>query len=277
MPELPEVQTVVTRLDGAVRGATIAAVALVRPDIVKRGDRGLAERLVGRRVAGVGRHGKRIIWRLEPPGGLVMHLGMTGNVSLARPDAAIERHTHLRIAFSDRPFEVRFRDPRRFGGVWLEDALGTEGRGRFSAALGPDALALGLKAFRAVLRRPRQIKALLMDQSVIAGLGNIYCDEALHRGGVHPRARACDLPPESVARLHRALRAVLRSAIEAGGSSLRDYRNADGDPGLFQIRHRVYGRDGLPCPRCRTHVVRVVLASRSTHYCPRCQPAPRTP
>lgn len=273
MPELPEVHTVATRLDVALRGATVAGVTLLRPDVVRADSRDLAARLRGRTVERVGRHGKQIVWRFAPDLELRVHLGMTGNLVLVPRRAPVEPHTHVRFRFRDRDVEARFRDPRRFGGLWIPG--GDAGRGRFSAPLGPDALDIAPAGFRRVLDRPRQVKAVLLDQSAIAGLGNIYVDEALHRAGVHPLRPARDLDPRSVARLHRAVRRVLAEAIAAGGSSVRDYRDADGEEGWFQIRHRVYGREGEPCGRCGGPVARIVVAARSTHLCPACQPAPR--
>lgn len=269
MPELPEVQTVVARLDGALRGAVIEAVRLTRRDVVRHGARDLGRRLAERRVERIDRHGKQIVWHLGDGLELRVHLGMTGNLVLAPRDLSAAPHTHVRIRFRDRPDEVRFVDPRRFGGLWLQ-GLGSR-TGRFSVPLGPDALSIGPEAFRRLMSRDRQVKALLLDQSAIAGLGNIYVDESLHRAGIHPCRRASDVDGDGVRRLRAAIRRVLRSAIAAGGSTLRDYRDPDGASGWFQVRHRVYGREGEPCRGCREPIVRTVVASRSTHHCPRCQ------
>jgi len=271
MPELPEVHTVVTRLDGALRGAVVESVELFRNDVVKRGRPQTVRAIAGRTVLDVVRHGKRIEWRLAPHGSLYVHLGMTGNLLLEPCDAPIFPHTHIRIRFRDFDREVRFRDPRRFGGVWTDDARSGRAGGRFSTDLGPDALSVRLPGFRTALARRREVKALLLDQGVVAGLGNIYADESLHRARIHPRRLGASLAGHEVAELLAAIRTVLRAAIRAGGSSLRDYRNADGEPGWFQIRHRVYGRAGEPCRRCGTAIVSEVVAARTTHYCPRCQ------
>jgi formamidopyrimidine-DNA glycosylase len=276
MPELPEVQTVVTRLDSRLRGAVVDSVRLLRRDVVKHGPRSLHQALAGRTVRRIRRHGKRIIWELEPAAEFNVHLGMTGNLLLVPVASPMGDHTHLRIRFAGLDDELRFRDPRRFGGVWLSEAGGAARGGRFSKPLGPDALELRLPEFRKLLQRNRQIKALLLDQQSIAGMGNIYCDESLHRARVHPLTSASALGGDDVARLLGSIRAVLRSAIRSGGSSLRDYRNADGQQGWFQIRHRVYGREGLPCGRCGAKIRRVVVASRSTSFCPRCQRRRRT-
>jgi len=275
VPELPEVETVASGLDARLRGAVVESVRLLRRDIVKTGPRSFGSVLVGKRVRRVRRHGKRIIWDLDPPGAeLNVHLGMTGNLLLVVADAPLADHTHLRMRFTGRPDELRFRDPRRFGGMWITNGGRDARRGRFSRPLGPDALSIRLAQFRELLRRRRRIKALLMDQQSIAGMGNIYCDESLFRARIHPLTPASDLDPARVAALLRSMRSVLSRAIAAGGSSLRDYRDAVGEPGWFRLEHRVYDREGQPCPRCATPIERIVAASRSTHFCPRCQPEP---
>jgi formamidopyrimidine-DNA glycosylase len=272
MPELPEVQTVVAFLDARLRGAVVESVRLARRDIVKGSPRSLQRALMSKTLRRVRRHGKRIICELTPDTELNFHLGMTGNLLVVSRDEPLLDHTHLRIQFVGQSHELRFRDPRRFGGVWLGNGRSRHG-GRFSHAQGPDALDVRLPEFRRIVERRRQIKALLLDQQVIAGLGNIYCDESLFRARLHPLTPASDLDRAEVATLHRSIRSVLKQAIAAGGSSLRDYRNADGEPGWFRVRHRVYDREGEPCRRCRTPIERVVVASRSSWFCPRCQAA----
>ncbi len=276
MPELPEVQTVVDRLDPALAGARIVKVRLRRRDIVKHGAAAFTRKLTGRIVRAVRRHGKRIMWELDSGEWLNIHLGMTGTLVLSQAGAEVAAHTHLMISFAGRREEVRFRDPRRFGGVWLSSAAASGSKGRFGVPLGPDALSLRLPEFREIARCDRQIKPLLLDQRVIAGLGNIYTDEALFRARIHPRRKASQLADGEVAVLLRSIRAVLRAAIAAGGSSISDYRNADGEEGWFQLKHAVYGREGMPCRRCRTRIVRAAVGSRSSHFCPRCQPTRRS-
>jgi formamidopyrimidine-DNA glycosylase len=271
MPELPEVQTVAARLDSRLRGAVVESVRLFRRDIVKGSARSLQRALPNKKLWRVRRHGKRIICELSPDTELNFHLGMTGNLLVVRRDAPLLDHTHLRVRFAGRSDELRFRDPRRFGGVWLGNGRPRHG-GRFSNDLGPDALEVRLPDFRRMLERRRQIKALLLDQQIIAGLGNIYCDESLFRARIHPLTSASELDPSRVSTLLRSIRSVLRQAIAAGGSSLRDYRNADGEPGWFRVKHRVYDREGEPCQRCGMAIERVVVASRSTWFCPHCQP-----
>jgi formamidopyrimidine-DNA glycosylase len=280
MPELPEVQTVVTTLRPKLLGRTIRAVRLARADILQPAGADLPALLVGRAVSSIERRGKRIIFRLDDDARFYVHLGMTGQLTVAPPDAPLLTHTHLTIDF-DAPAgagfragasesrQIRFRDPRRFGGVWWlgHDAAPDAGMGPEPLSLRPAQLA------RQLARTTRAVKNALLDQSVVAGLGNIYVDESLFTARIHPLAPADRLSPEQVARLNRAIKATLRKAIRHRGSTLRDYMDADGASGGFQSLHRVYDRAGEPCRSCRTPVERIVLGGRSTHFCPRCQPA----
>jgi formamidopyrimidine-DNA glycosylase len=266
MPELPEVETIARTLRPHVEGAVIERVRVGRRDYVRCAAPSAGAHLAGKRVETVRRHGKRLVLVLRPSGSVVVHLGMSGRVELPAATAPIAKHTHFRISFRDSALEMRVLDPRRFGGIWIAD------RDRSADDLGPDALALRLAAFRRILERPRQIKALLLDQRAIAGLGNIYTDESLWAAGIHPLARADRLRGDDPRRLLAAIRRVLGAAIRHRGSTIRDYRDADGQGGGFQARHKVYGRAGEPCPRCARPIVRILAASRSTHFCPRCQP-----
>ncbi len=275
MPELPEVETIARQLQSRLAGRRFGAVHLGRPDIVHAASAPLERALPGRRIVAVSRRAKRIMIRLEPAGDLVFHLGMTGRLTVEAAATPLEMHTHLRVAISfpagGEAAELRFRDPRRFGGVWVLDE-GMEATGRLMGALGPEPLTLRLAEFRGLIARRRQIKALLLDQTAIAGLGNIYCDESLHRARIHPLTSGDRLDPADAAALLRAIKQVLREAIRHRGTTLMDYRSADGEPGSFQRRHRVYHREGSPCRTCRTPIVRTVAAGRSTFWCPRCQP-----
>ncbi len=271
MPELPEVETVVRQLRPNLVGDVIVAARIHLPKIVRSGDRSFGANVRGRLIRRIDREGKRIVVRLEENFSLVIHLGMTGRLMIRPAKTPLDPHTQVcwRLAAGLR--ELRFIDPRQFGGVWLlpDDADWEHCDLR---PLGPDALDLSLPVFRDLLSRPRQIKALLLDQQVIAGLGNIYCDEALHAAGIHPQWPANRLRAPQVARLLRALRRVLRASIAAGGTTISDYRDADGSEGAFQRRLRVYGREGELCRRCRGLIQRIQAAGRSSHLCPRCQP-----
>ena len=268
MPELPEVQTVVTTLAPRVVGRTIRAVTRLRPDIVTPAGADLASALAARRVESIARRGKRIVFTLDDANRFYIHLGMTGQLTVATADTPLPGHTHLELDLGDDA-RLRFRDPRRFGGVWWlgRDALP-------DAGMGPEPLKLRpAQLFRRLHRTTRAVKNALLDQSVLAGLGNIYVDEALFASGIHPLAPSHQLTAAQVGRLNRSIKTVLRRAIRNRGSTLRDYVDADGVGGSFQKLHKVYDRAGQPCRKCKTPIERIVLGGRSTHFCPTCQPA----
>ncbi len=272
MPELPEAETIARDLREALVGLALRRVRLTRPDFVRHADGDFVRALTSRRVTDVYRRGKRIVLALDDGNRVVFGLGMSGRITIEKCRRPCLPHTHLRLAFGDGRREIRFRDPRRFGGIWY-----VNGNDKANGSPGPlpegvEPLDVSLPAFRRLLQRKRQIKALLLDQSVIAGLGNIYCDEALHQARIHPLTRAADLTADQAAALRRAIRRVLRSAISFRGSTLMDYRSADGQPGLYQSRHQVYNRQNQPCRRCKTPIERILVAARSTHLCPVCQP-----
>jgi len=202
---------------------------------------------------------------------LIVRLGMTGRLFVVPVDAPVEKHTHLRAAIEGTRTELRFRDPRRFGGIWLVAADDSE----IERGVGLEPLDATVALFREAIRRRRQIKALLMDQSAIAGLGNIYCDESLHAARIHPLTVADRLGDDAAKRLLRAIKSTLRRAIRFNGSTLMDYRDADGREGSFQKLHRVYQRAGEPCRGCGTPIRRILAAGRSTFFCPKCQPKSR--
>ncbi len=289
MPELPEAETIARQLHEALAGRRLAAVQLLRTDIVHGDPRPLASIVCGRCVRKVSRRAKRVILELDAGIELIFRLGMTGRVVVCAADEPVEKHTHLRIGIdtaSRKPpplprgdkggsHELRFIDARRFGGVWC--LTGSDRSiGKPLGEVGVEPLEVKAAAFRTVIHRRRQIKALLMDQTVIAGLGNIYCDESLHAAGIHPLTAADTLSPVRADRLLRAIRATLRKAIRFNGSTLMDYRDADGREGSFQKLHRVYQRHGQPCRTCRSAIRRILAAGRSTFFCPRCQGRRRT-
>jgi formamidopyrimidine-DNA glycosylase len=264
MPELPEVQTVVTTLRPKMVGRAIVGVVSVRPDIVTPAGLDLSARLSGRAVRSVERRGKRIVFTLDDDNRFYIHLGMTGQVSVVAPDAPMLNHTHLELDLGSE--RLRFRDPRRFGGFWWLGSDADDDR------MGPEPLGMRpAELLRRLGRTTRAVKNALLDQRVVAGLGNIYIDEALHAARIHPLTPANRLRAEEVSRLSRAIKATLRRAIRHRGSTLRDYLDADGAAGGFQRLHRVYDHAGDPCHRCKTSIKRIVLGGRSTHFCPRCQ------
>jgi formamidopyrimidine-DNA glycosylase len=265
MPELPEVETVVRMLRGLLAGATLGCVSRCRADMVCPPGTDLSDMLPGRRVQGVDRRGKRILIRLGGGGILGVHLGMTGQLTIGPAEAPIKPHTHLVVELGSS--QLRFRDVRRFGELrWMVNpAEAEEGLGPEPLTMSPGTLA------EALARTRRSIKTALLDQKTIAGIGNIYADESLHVAGIHPQMPANKLSTRQVGRLSRAIKRVLREAIRHGGSSLRDYVMVNGESGGYQNLHRVYGRGGELCRRCRAKIRRIVLGGRSTCFCPQCQ------
>jgi formamidopyrimidine-DNA glycosylase len=287
MPELPEVETIARGLDRHLRDRTIVEVQIIRADVIRSVHPPIATSLPGRVVRDVGRRGKHVILRLDTGASLVFHLGMSGRLKVCGPDEPAAPHTHVRMSFDRKAMELRFLDPRRFGGIWFLEppasvpvpapAPAPAPAGDFRTAgdplagLGVEPLEMSPATFRRLLGRRRQIKALLMDQQVVAGLGNIYCDESLHQARIHPQTRAEALDAPQCRRLYGAIRSVLRRAIRHGGSTMRDYVRADGRAGSFRAFHRVYQREGEPCQTCGTAIRRIIAAGRSTFYCPKCQ------
>ncbi|MFN4242541.1 MAG: bifunctional DNA-formamidopyrimidine glycosylase/DNA-(apurinic or apyrimidinic site) lyase [Tepidisphaerales bacterium] len=283
MPELPEVQAVVASLRPHVPGCTIRRVEQGRRDIASldafrrtpHAGLDLAPLLHGRTLVDVARRGKRIIFPLDDGAAFYVHLGMTGRLVLREGPSAVHPlpHTHLTLELhpsgaSAATLALSFADPRRFGRiVFLPPGTPPD------ADLGPEPFDLDAASFHARLRRTRRpLKSALLDQSLLAGLGNIYADESLHLAGLHPRRRTHTLRPAESQALLRAIQGVLTAAIAAGGSTLRDYRDANGRAGTFVHQHRVYGRGGQPCVTCHTPICTISLAQRSTHFCPTCQP-----
>jgi formamidopyrimidine-DNA glycosylase len=284
MPELPEVETVVRGLRAALPGRSILSVRLGKTDFIDD-PIALGESLPGRRIAAVERIGKFIQLRLEPdrsngsgradtPSHLMVHLGMTGRLVVRAAAEPAPPHTHVYFQLDDGR-ELRYTDIRRFGQMrMLCDAEIAELRER----LGEDALTISAEEFRRRLTgRRARIKALLLDQRVLRGVGNIYADESLWRARLHPARLAAKLSPEEIDRLRQTVQRVLGEAIRLRGSSISDFVDSDGQPGGYQKWHRVYARDEKPCYRCHAMIRRVIVAGRSSHFCPRCQPAPRRP
>jgi formamidopyrimidine-DNA glycosylase len=268
VPELPEVETIRAKLAPRLRDRALVRVEILDPRLTRPVDLfEVAERLEGDRVLAVERRGKYLVLRLESGGGLLVHLRMTGSFAFAP-------RTHERAVLElDDGVRLAYRDVRRFG-TWLvleaaelEPYLATKN--------GPEPLEAGFTAAwlgAQLARRRGPVKAVLLDQRVVAGLGNIYADEALWRARVNPLRSAATLDTDEVVRVHRAIRAALRAGIARQGSTLRDYATPDGESGSMQDEFRVYGRDGKPCPRCRATIVKTRVGGRGTWYCPRCQP-----
>jgi formamidopyrimidine-DNA glycosylase len=274
MPELPEVETVRRGLALRLSGRRIVRAELRRPDLRQPFPPGLARRLEGARIGDLRRRGKYILIELDDDGLLLVHLGMSGRITAGGNNAPDEKHDHVVLRLDDGTV-VRFNDPRRFG---LLDYLprGKEGSHPLLADMGPEPLEAdfdGAYLAKALAGKLTPIKSALLDQKIVAGLGNIYACEALYRARLSPRRLAATVTGARAARLAVAIRAVLEEAIDAGGSSLRDYVQANGELGYFQHRWAVYGREGEPCPACNCTegVRRFTQSGRSTFYCVRWQ------
>jgi len=280
MPELPEVETIVRGLRTVLPGHTITSVRLGKTDFIED-PAALGELLPGRRIEAVERMGKFIRLALSVgPGAksperqidLIVHLGMTGWLGVRQPEDPVAPHTHVFFELEDGR-ELRYTDIRRFGQMLL---LAADQMGAFGERLGKEPLEISASEFNKRLAgRHARIKALLLDQRVFRGLGNIYADESLWQARIHPARLAARLNSTELGRLRKAIRRVLLRAIEDRGSSISDFVDAEGQPGEYQQRHRAYGREGKPCFRCGTKIRREIVAGRSSFFCPHCQPAPR--
>jgi formamidopyrimidine-DNA glycosylase len=300
MPELPEVETVVRELRLHLPGRDVLSASLTAPDLYRRGSANV-ETLAGARVEGVARRGKAILIGLRPRGTrtedrLVIHLGMTGRLEWSASERVAsagdlgtrakrdwsevaddrirertpKKHLHARWRFSDGS-ELRYYDPRRFGFIFV----GTTASVDESLRIGPDPFELDAAALaRALSGRRAPVKALLLDQHLVSGLGNIYVDEALHLARIHPLVTG-ERASKHAKVILSAARRILTRAIKSRGTTFRDYRRTDGASGEFQLKLSVYGRDGEKCRVCGTAIRRIEVAQRGTHYCPRCQPRPR--
>ena len=279
MPELPEVETVARGLREVLPGRRILSVRLGKTDFIDD-PAALEQDLPGGTFARIRRLGKYLLLDLESrktpaeESSLLIHLGMTGKISVCPPETPIELHTHVFLALDDGR-ELRYNDVRRFGRMAL---LANGAHERVLGGLGLEPLEISADEFRTrVQARKSRIKAILLNQSVVRGIGNIYADESLWRARIHPEKIGADLDADELRRLLRAVQHILREAIRLRGSSISDYVDLDGGRGEFQQKHRAYQRDGKKCARCGTIIRRIIVAGRSTHFCPQCQPAPRKP
>jgi formamidopyrimidine-DNA glycosylase len=285
MPELPEVETVVRGLRRSILGRTILSVRLGKTDFIDD-PVALEEHLPGRRIEVIERFGKFMLLRLSAaasdagldangdaaPAALLVHLGMTGQLAPSSAAQPSNKHTHVFLTLDDGR-ELRYTDARRFGRMayLTEVPLAEELR-----AFGADPLEVNATEFAARIRtRSARIKALLLNQSVLRGVGNIYADESLWRAKIHPARLGNRLSAREAETLRKALQDILKKAIVMRGSSISDFLDADGEPGEYQRRHRAYGREGERCYRCRTLIRRIIVAGRSSYFCPKCQRAPR--
>jgi len=274
MPELPEVETIRRDLEARLIGRRITAVTIPpdagKPVPVMKGtdESSFREGVVGARVEGVSRRGKYLALHLDTGALLVVHLRMTGSLLHRRADAAPDLYLRAVISLDDGS-ELRFTDLRKFGGLWLVDDLAEVTNG-----LGPEPLSEGFTVdllASAVAGRKAPVKSVILDQRRVAGIGNIYADEACFAAGIDPRRLGASLSAGEVEALHAAVRRVLLFGVESRGASFRDYQDADGKAGSMQMHVKVFRRTGKPCYACGTAIERVKLGGRSTHYCPACQ------
>jgi formamidopyrimidine-DNA glycosylase len=271
MPELPEVETIRRDLAASARGRRIVSVKVRHPGSVKGTDnKKFAAKLAGRRLIDFRRRGKNLIIYLDSGQSLIVHLKMTGVLQMQNSDDSLPKAARIIFDFAGGDRLV-FSDQRKFGSIQLANDLDSLSG---LSNLGPEPLDRSFTARVLAERlagRKAPIKPLLLDQTVIAGLGNIYACEALHRAGIDPRRQASSLKGDEVARLHRSIQTVLKNAIRARGSSVDTYRDGRGKSGWFQVQHRVYDRQGRRCKRCGCLVVRETLRGRGTYWCPKCQ------
>jgi formamidopyrimidine-DNA glycosylase len=292
MPELPEVETIARGVNARARGdRIIEAWFSGYREPFKTPPKRQARELQGRTILAVHRTGKHIVCELGPADGSreavrsrsrvsstellslepqaqwIVHLGMSGRFLVTAPDIPVAAHTHARLSLASG-LELRFVDPRRFGRLEFRDL----GHAKGFAGPGAEPRTISSADFAALFRgRKLSIKAALLNQSLLSGVGNIYADESLFRAGIRPARNAGKLTGKELERLRLALREVLHHAIRLGGSSVSDYVGADGERGFFQVEHCVYRRTGQPCLRCGTPIRRILIAGRGTHYCPHCQ------
>ncbi|MCX6826008.1 MAG: DNA-formamidopyrimidine glycosylase [candidate division Zixibacteria bacterium] len=271
MPELPEVETIVRGLRKTILNRTIDSVYINSPKITKINIKNWTELCRGQKLVSVRRRGKNILIELSDGYTLWVHLKMTGHFYFVTQKEPLDKHDLLIFHFKNCSHSLHFNDYRRFGKVRFlkTDQIAYQ---RGLAALGPEPLAISLSHFIDLFKKSRRmIKPALLDQTFLAGLGNIYADEALYQIRIHPRRLTNRLSEKKLTELHRSIKKLLLKAIEKMGTSVDSFSGVDGKPGQFQKYLQVYGRQGKPCHRCRSSIKREKIGSRSAHYCPRCQ------
>ncbi|MED4788341.1 DNA-formamidopyrimidine glycosylase [Bacillus atrophaeus] len=273
MPELPEVETVRRTLTGLVRGKTIKSVEIRWPNIIKRPaePEEFARNLIGETIQSIGRRGKFLLFHLDHFV-MVSHLRMEGKYGLHQAEDPDDKHVHVVFTMTDGT-QLRYRDVRKFGTMHLFHP-GEEMRELPLSQLGPEP---NDKEFtdaylkERLMKTNRAVKTALLDQKAVVGLGNIYVDEALFRAGIHPETKANQLSAKKIKKLHEEIKNTLQEAIDAGGSTVRSYINSQGEIGMFQLRHFVYGKKDKPCKTCGTMISKIVVGGRGTHFCAKCQ------
>jgi len=281
MPELPEVETVVRGLRKSVIGNKIKDVKIIFPGIVKQNSKNFKKVVSKNKIIEIRRRGKFILIDLSNGKTILAHLGMTGNFILVRASSPLNKHDHLIVRFYENHSkgspafggakELRYNDQRKFGRIKSFSTSKEENIFDLKK-LGPESLNISSSDFVDLFKKRKgRIKSALLNQQIIAGLGNIYVDESLFEAKIHPSQKIDQLTPQQLKKLHQAIQKILKKAIKAGGSSIENYYNIDGEIGSFQLQHKVYGREGLACKRCGTKIKRIKISQRSSYFCPRCQ------
>ncbi len=276
MPELPEVETMALGLRKDLLGRSLERVKIFEKGVLRETSPRALRALSGARVVGLSRRGKFLLLHFSNGAVILFHLKMTGRLVLQDRTRRRGPWERLQLEFEGWDRKLSFVDPRKFGYL---AAITDEGDAPVPLMneLGPDALQVTPVTLQEMLTESRRpVKALLLDQRVIAGLGNIYVDECLHRAGIHPASPSSEISEESIAGLHQAIREVLRCAIECGGSTVRTFQDSRGTAGTYQVHHRVYGKKGERCRSCGSAIEYTRVASRGTHYCPSCQKKTRS-
>ncbi|PSA92723.1 DNA-formamidopyrimidine glycosylase [Bacillus atrophaeus] len=273
MPELPEVETVRRTLTGLVRGKMIKSVEIRWPNIIKRPaePEEFARNLIGETIQSIGRRGKFLLFHLDHFV-MVSHLRMEGKYGLHQAEDPDDKHVHVVFTMTDGT-QLRYRDVRKFGTMHLFHP-GEEMRELPLSQLGPepdDKEFTDAYLKERLMKTNRAVKTALLDQKAVVGLGNIYVDEALFRAGIHPETKANQLSAKKIKKLHEEIKNTLQEAIDAGGSTVRSYINSQGEIGMFQLRHFVYGKKDKPCKTCGTMISKIVVGGRGTHFCAKCQ------
>lgn len=270
MPELPEVETIVRGLSPHLSQLKIKGVKLLYPPLLRGENKSHFERLKGKKILGIRRRGKLILIDFKSGISLLFHLKMTGQLLLVSKSEPLDKHVHFILSFICRDFELRFRDARKFG--FLSFFIREAEEPQELKCLGPEPLEVSFSQFLKIFSEHRaRLRNLLLNQTVLAGIGNIYANEILFQAGIHPLTLSHSLEKNELWRLWMAMREILKKAIASQGSSIRDYRDPDGSQGNFQSFHKVYGKDGEPCSVCGERIIRLRIGGRSAFLCPRCQ------
>ena len=286
MPELPEVETIAKGLRKAIAGKRIKEVKAIFPGIVRQNFNLFKKAIIQKRVKGVRRRGKYLLIDLSAGKTILAHLGMTGNFLFirsadlphkpsGRPWSESEfddKHDHLIFRFLASKAELRYNDQRKFGKIKVFNTAKERTIPELKK-LGPEALEIKFSEFIEIFKKRKgKIKSALLNQQIIAGLGNIYADESLFEAKIHPERKADKLSSKKLRKLHQAIQRILKKAIKAGGSSIENYYDINGEIGSFQLQHKVYGREGEPCKRCGARIKRIKINQRSSYFCSKCQP-----